>query len=145
MVFGRCTILRPFSTRRSAFLAVPPPPMQTSASSLFFAQVLTIVSRKSREAPLTSMRCGLMRLVPRIVPPMVRIPASAVPSRGKVRFSMRPRKPSRMPTTSISCRPRAALPTPRMAALSPGQSPPAVRIPIRLIFFILLSLHIISF
>src|ERR1043166_1378232 len=59
----------------------------------------------SRRWPLISMRCGLSRLVPRMVPPTGRIPASA------------------------------ALPTPRMAALSPGLSPPAVMIPIRFNFF----------
>ena len=41
---------------------------------------------------------------------------------------------------SMPWNPRAALPTPRIAAFNPGLSPPAVRIPIRLVLAILLIL-----
>ena len=43
-----------------------------------------------------------------------------------------PAKPSSMPTTSQPSVPRACSTTARMTALSPGQSPPPVRMPIRL-------------
>src|SRR6187549_2825772 len=42
---------------------------------------------------------------------------------------MRPSQPLRMPTTSMRCVTVARLTTARMTALSPGQSPPAVRTP----------------
>ena len=46
-----------------------------------------------------------------------------------VRSCARPRNPSRNPITSMSKWSIPALPTPRIAALRPGQSPPLVKIP----------------
>src|SRR5579871_2679578 len=88
-----------------------------------------MASVASMTLPPTGMRSGRSRLVPRIVPPRVRMPESAASSRGTTRFSMMPRKPSRKPMTCIPKYPLAALPTARMAALRPGLSPPEVRRP----------------
>jgi hypothetical protein len=130
MVLGSITTFSPAFDTRSAFLAVPPPPRQTSASRFAFAAVSRTAGIMSFTSPSTSIRCGLSRLVPRIVPPTVRIPASARVSILTRRSSARPRNPSRNPTTSMPY-PMAALPKPRMAALRPGLSPPAVMIPTR--------------
>src|ERR1700690_3476925 len=81
--------------------------------------------------PSRAMRWGLSRLVPRMVPPTVRMPARTGESRRILRSSARPRNPSRNPTSCMPWRPRAALPRARMAAFRPGLSPPAVRIPMR--------------
>src|ERR1700730_413837 len=105
--------------------------MHTSASSLFLLQFRAITPHMSRIWPLISMRWGLSRPVPRTVPPVVRIPASARLSRRSRESSASPRKPSRKPMTSMP-HASAALPTPRMAAFRPGLSPPAVMMPIRL-------------
>src|ERR1017187_6433553 len=85
-------------------------------------------------AAVNDLRCGWSRLVPRMVPPMVRMPESVERSSLSRRFSTRPRKPSRKPMISMPWWPRQVLPTPRMAALRPGLSPPAVRMPMRLVF-----------
>jgi hypothetical protein len=63
--------------------------------------VSTIAPVMSTTAPSTSIRCGLSRLVPRIVPPTVRMPASVALSSRIRRSSARPRKPSRKPTIRI--------------------------------------------
>ena len=47
--------------------------------------------------------------------------------------SASPRNPSRNPISASRGTPMAALPNPRIAALSPGLSPPAVRMPTRLV------------
>jgi DHA1 family bicyclomycin/chloramphenicol resistance-like MFS transporter len=49
---------------------------------------------------LASILCGLSRLVPSIVPPTVRIPASVGLSSMTNRFCAKPRNPSRKPRTS---------------------------------------------
>ena len=77
----------------------------------------------------TGILLGLSRLVPRMVPPTVRMPESAGPERRTVRSCISPRNPSRKPMICMPYAPMPALPTPRMAALSPGLSPPAVRMP----------------
>src|SRR5674476_431380 len=133
MVLGSVTTFRPARTRRSAFFWVPPPPRQTSASRPAFRYVSTITGVMSVTRPSTSILCGLSRLVPRIVPPTVRMPDRAPLSRRTRRSSASPRNPSRKPTTSIPYVLMADLPKPRMAAFSPGLSPPAVRIPMRMV------------
>ena len=50
------------------------------------------------------------------------------------RSSIRPWNPSSMPKTWIPCWSMAVFATARMTALSPGQSPPPVRMPMRLIW-----------
>ena len=132
MVLGRWMTLRPACISRLAFLAVPPPPMHTSASSLFFSKFSMMVGTMSRTSPSTIILCGLSRDVPSTVPPMVRMPDRAVASSTCHRSSARPRMPSRNPISSIPCSPMADFPKPRMAAFRPGESPPAVRIPTRL-------------
>jgi hypothetical protein len=77
---------------------------------------------------------GLSRLVPRMVPPWVRMPDTDLLSSITVRFSISPRNPSRTPMTLMSCAEMAAFATPRIAAFNPGQSPPAVRIPMHCVF-----------
>ncbi len=49
------------------------------------------------------------------------------------RFCIKPRNPSRKPITVMPWVRIAALPNPRMAAFNPGESPPAVSIPICLL------------
>src|SRR5262244_1845770 len=63
-----------------------------------------------------------------IVPPRGRIPEIAFPSSGRNAPSIMPRQPCRTPTTSAPWD-IARRVTARMTALSPGQSPPPVRIP----------------
>ena len=60
-----------------------------------------MTSVMSMVLPPIGMRCGLSREVPRIVPPMVRMPDSSVRVSVVVRFSIRPRKPSRKPITCM--------------------------------------------
>src|SRR5437763_1477783 len=80
--------------------------------------------------PPFSLR-GLVREVPRMVPPSGRMPRTDA----DVRSSMSPApstpaQPFLMPVTWNPCW-KARRATPRMAALSPGASPPPVRTPIR--------------
>ena len=105
--------LRPASIRRLAFFAVPPPPRQTRASIPSFSQFSTMVGTMSRGSPSIIMRCSLSRLVPSMVPPVVRIPDRAAGSSSVKRFSARPRIPSRKPTSSQPCCWIAAFPKPR--------------------------------
>ena len=129
IVFGRVTTLSPARCRRNAFFWVPPPPMHTSASSWWRRQVSTTASVMSRSVPSTGIRCGLSRLVPRIVPPSVRIPESIGPSSSIHWSCTSPRKPLRNPIIRIPNCPCPVFARPRIAALSPGQSPPLVRTP----------------
>src|SRR5687767_3126369 len=125
IVFGTPTSGTPSSASRSAVRSVPSPPITTTAS------------RPSRaSAPVTGAApspwtYGSRRDVPRIVPPRWRIPRTASRSSGRSRPSISPSQPSRIPTTSAPCLPIARAVTLRITALSPGQSPPAVRIPSR--------------
>ena len=77
---------------------------------------------------------GLVREVPSTVPPRGRIPRTARRSIGTVSFSRTPRQPSRKPTISSPCSPITLRTTARMTALRPGQSPPPVRMPMRMEF-----------
>src|SRR4051794_8121263 len=75
---------------------------------------------------------GLVRDDPRIVPPRGRMPRVVSTSSVIVRFSIGPFQPSRNPRNSW---PYVSLPlrtAARITALSPGQSPPPVSIPIRM-------------
>src|SRR3546814_16166136 len=83
-------------------------------------------------APPRGPSYGLVRLVPRIVPPTFDGPFTSWRVRGKKSASTTPRHPSRMPTNSLSYVVVPLSTTPRMTALSPGQSPPLVRMPILL-------------
>ena len=132
MVLGRVITGSPRSESRRALRAVPPPPRQMRASSPSEWKLSTITSRMSIAVPPTSIRWGFSRLVPRMVPPLVRIPDSASSSRRRYRCCISPRNPSLNPMTFMSWLRIAALPMARMAAFSPGESPPAVRMPMLL-------------
>src|SRR3954469_22071764 len=71
---------------------------------------------------------GFVRLVPMIVPPRGRIPETSRSARSRNSPSTSPRQPSRMPTESQPAA-SASRTTARITALSPGQSPPPVRMP----------------
>ena len=58
-----------------------------------FLRLSRITPVMSRVRPFTTMRCGLSRLVPRIVPPVVRIPESVERSSSSRRFLDQPPKP----------------------------------------------------
>ncbi len=81
---------------------------------------------------------GFVRDVPRIVPPLGRIPDTEKSVSGSTSPSMRPCHPFRIPSVSKSYF-IPALSTARITALSPGQSPPPVRTPM---VFIALSLFV---
>jgi len=81
-------------------------------------------------SPITRISRKGVREAPRMVPPRVSMPEK---SRWLISWNsprIRPPKPSAMPTISASNDSYAALATPRIAALRPGQSPPAVKRPI---------------
>src|SRR5438477_9293621 len=101
------------------------PPMATRPSTPLPRSRLMTCS-----TPPSSLR-GLVRDVPRMVPPSGRMPRTDA----GVRSSMSPApstpaQPFLMPVTWNPCW-NARRATPRMAALSPGASPPPVRTPIR--------------
>src|SRR5438105_5488500 len=121
MVLGTPTMLMPMPCNLVATPRVSSPPMATIAPRLSDLMFFTTCS-----APPSFLK-GLVRLVPRMVPPRWRMPlvASRV-SRSCWGGSSKPRQPSRMPITSRpSCSPRRT--TARITALRPGQSPPPVR------------------
>ena len=139
MVFGTPMMLTPASTSGAAAAMVPSPPITMMASSACRRAVSTHrPMTSSKTGPVTgSTRTqylrGLQRLFePRMVPPRVRMPLTSRVLSGRTRSSMRPWKPSSMPTTSMPYFQMAVFVTARMTALSPGQSPPPVRTPIRL-------------
>ena len=77
IVLGIVSTVRPASCRRSAFFAEPPPPITMTPSMPSRSQFSTTVAVMSLTSPSIVIRCTLSRLVPRIVPPTVRIPDSA--------------------------------------------------------------------
>src|SRR5207248_2377571 len=101
--------------------SVSSPPMATTAPTFKAFRFLITIS-----APPGFLN-GLVRLVPRMVPPRWRMPLVASRVRRSCRGgSIRPRQPSRTPiTSSPCCSPRRT--TARITALRPGQSPPPVR------------------
>src|SRR4051812_13166677 len=120
MVLGTPTTLTPIVPSRVATPGVSSPPMATTAWRL---SALTL--RMTASAPPCFLN-GLVREVPRMVPPRWRMPLVA----SRVRRSCsggsnRPRQPSRTPiTSSPCCSPRRT--TARITAFKPGQSPPPV-------------------
>src|SRR3990170_5300863 len=73
-----------------------------------------------------------MREVPRIVPPAPAMPRTSSRPSGRMSSSMRPCHPFLMPTTSWAPAALIRVTTLRITALRPGQSPPAVRMPMTL-------------
>ena len=127
IVLGTPTTLTPSACSRVAAPSVSSPPIAIRASTPRPARLSLIRSTPERSPPSSAK--GLVRDVPRIVPPRGRIPRTAWTSRGTVSPSSGPRQPSRKPTNSY---PYSATPlrtTARMTALRPGQSPPPVRTP----------------
>src|SRR5258708_32297126 len=129
MVLGTPTTFTPCSCSRAATPRVSSPPIATSASMPRSARLPWIRSSPERPPLAADSPSGLVRDVPRIVPPRGRMPRTAWTSRGTVSPSSGPRQPSRNPTNSYpySCTPLRT--TARMTAFRPGQSPPPVRTP----------------
>ena len=127
IVFGTPTAWTPKAPRRSATPRVSSPPTATSASTPRAARL----SRTCSGPPSTVK--GLVRDVPRIVPPWARMSRQRATSSSTCSSSMTPFQPSRKPITSSPCERWAVSTTARIAAFSPGQSPPPVRIPMRIV------------
>ena len=122
MVLGTPTTFTPIEESLVATPSVSSPPIATTAPTLRFLRL-----RMTMSGPFAGFLNGLVREVPRMVPPRCSVPlvASRV-SRKCIGGSSRPRHPSRMPITSRPCcSPRRT--TARITALRPGQSPPPVR------------------
>src|SRR5882762_7188463 len=122
MVFGTPTMFTPMAENLVATPSVSSPPMATTAPTLSALRFFSTIS-----GPLAGFLNGLVREVPRMVPPRWRMPlvASRV-SRSCSGGSSRPRQPSRIPITSSPCCSPLRT-TARITALRPGQSPPPVR------------------
>src|ERR1035437_9533789 len=78
MVLGNVMTLMPAWCKRKAFFCVPPPPRQTTQSIPHFLRLSLMTPVMSFVRPSITMRCGLSRLVPRIVPPRVRMPERGI-------------------------------------------------------------------
>ena len=115
-----------WAPRRCATPRVSSPPTATSASTARAARLA-----RTRSGP-SSIVNGLVRDVPRMVPPSARMSRHRGTSRGTYSSSRTPFHPSRYPMTSSPWRSAAVSTTARITALSPGQSPPPVRIPMRM-------------
>ena len=144
MVLGTPMQLTPRRAKPDAIDMEPSPPITTIASSPFramFSRHWPVTSRNS-VTPFTSTAClcgSVLLFVPRMVPPTVRMLLTDSLSSRRMRFSINPRKPSSIPTTSRLYFARAGFVTALMTAFRPGQSPPAVITPIRCIPFTILS------
>ena len=126
IVFGTPMTLTPSASSLVATPRVSSPPIAIRTSIPWSARFCLI-----RSTPLSILN-GLVRDEPRMVPPLARIGFTVARSRGMVSASSGPFQPSRNPTNSY---PYSLIPfvtTPRITPLSPGQSPPPVRIPIRI-------------
>src|SRR5438552_3862102 len=136
IVFGTPTQLIPASCNCKAVVIEPSPPTMMSASTCASFRTLRAFSITSAAttarspAPILATKCPRF-VVPISVPPSammfsVHLRSSTVKSPG----GNNPSKPSRNPSISQPSL-SAASAAPRKTALSPGQSPPLVRIPIR--------------
>src|SRR5438477_11257664 len=136
IVLGTPTQLIPASCNCKAVVMEPSPPTMMSASTRASFRTLrafsmTFAATTARSpAPILATRCPRF-VVPINVPPSammfsVHFRSSTVKSPG----GNNPSKPSRNPSISQPSL-SAASAAPRKTALSPGQSPPLVRIPIR--------------
>src|SRR4030042_764043 len=117
------THLRPFSWSLLATPRVSSPPTATTASSSNFS-----IWEKILPTPSSTLK-GLVLYVARMVPPRGRMPEMKLKSRGNILPSMSPSQPFLMPRMSKLYWTMPFRVTARMTALSPGQSPPPVRIP----------------
>src|SRR4051794_9756759 len=127
IVFGTPSTGSAYSPwRRFAAPSVSSPPMAISPSRCSSSSVSAISAGPS------SRLNGLVRELPRMVPPRGRMPRMASIVSSKWSASIGPRQPSRNPR--IAC-PWWSMPLrtiARMTALRPGQSPPPVRTPNRM-------------
>ena len=125
IVLGTPTVAKPASCIAAATLSVSSPPIATSASMPLRRNMRIAVATPSL------IFSGLVRDVPRMVPPNGRIPRTSCAVISRISPSSRqPAHPFWTPLTWCpSWNARRA--TARMAAFRPGASPPPVRIPIR--------------
>src|SRR5579871_1160003 len=126
IVFGAPTTLTPSSQSLLATPRVSSPPMAINASTPRSCNVCL-----HRSGPLSTLY-GLVRELPRMVPPRGRMPRHTSTLSGVVRPSITPRHPSRKPTNRSSYCTSPLRTAALMTAFSPGQSPPPVRIPTRM-------------
>jgi hypothetical protein len=119
IVFGQPITGTPRLCNRDATLNVSSPPIAINATSSFCRMFAAIRSSCSS--------VGLVREVPRMVPPRCRMPDTFSRLNGMTSFLMAPAQPLRKP---ITCQPStsARRVMARMAAFRPGQSPPPVNI-----------------
>src|SRR5207244_8440064 len=136
MVFGTPTQLIPASCNCKAVVIEPSPPTMMSASTrasfrtLRASSMISAATTARSPAPILATKCPRL-VVPMSVPPSAMIFSVHLRSRMvKSPGGNNPSKPSRNPCTSQPIL-SAASAAPRKTALSPGQSPPLVRIPIR--------------
>ena len=106
--------------------SVSSPPIAIKASTFIFAKFSFIFS-----TPLSILN-GLVLDEPKIVPPLGKIPRVAGISNFMVRPSSGPRQPSRKPRNSYPYSLTPLRTAARITAFKPGQSPPPVKIPIRI-------------
>src|SRR5215467_13703170 len=133
MVLGTPTTGTPSAFRRAATPRVSSPPIATSASTPRPERFALIRSSPDLPPDAAFSDSGLVREEPSIVPPRGRMPRTAGMSSGTVSPSSGPRQPSRKPMNSYpnSVTPRRT--TARMTAFRPGQSPPPVSTPTRIL------------
>src|SRR3989441_4113153 len=121
MVFGTPTTFTPIEESLVATPSVSSPPIATTAPTLRFFRL-----RITMSGPFAGFLNGLVREVPRMVPPRWSVPLVASRVRRSCSGgSSRPRHPSRIPITSSPCCSPLRT-TARITALRPGQSPPPV-------------------
>src|SRR5262249_39776854 len=146
MVLGTPTTGIPYSKSCCAMLNEPSPPIETSANKPRASIPIFTPSSNSfgsaRRSPWPTLAENFPRLdVPRIVPPRGNNPLSLWESSGIVCCGLS--KPSYPPRTPMHSHPRfaAVFATARITAFKPGQSPPPVSTPIRLLMWLLYRLR----
>ena len=127
IVFGTPITLTPSESSLVATPNVSSPPMAMSASIPALAKFSLIFSTPP------SILNGFVRDDPRIVPPRGKIPRVVSRVRGMVKPSSGPFQPSRKPMNSCPYSLTPFRTTARITAFNPGQSPPPVSTPIRII------------
>src|SRR5215467_6701359 len=132
MVLGTPTTLPPSWCSLAAAPRVSSPPIAISASTPRLSRFSSTRSTPDLPSTVFDAAAGLVREVPKMVPPRGRMPRTAATSRTMVSPSSGPRQPSRKPMNSMSSSALPVRTTARMTAFSPGQSPPPVRTPTRM-------------
>ena len=124
MVLGTPTTGTPMPVSLSATPSVSSPPMATSASNFIRLMLSMTIS------PPSSSLNGLVRDVPRMVPPLGKMPEISSNPNGSQSHSIIPFQPLRTPRKRYRYAVMPLRTTARMTALRPGQSPPPVNMPI---------------